>query len=284
LPAIFVALERRNVGAADNLVTQARSFFGVYRVTRWEHFYILQSGTTTHGAQDMVSSQRRVPLTYYTRTGPLGDIFAVLTDTTAIRRVGLVGLGTGSTACYAKPGEPWTYFEIDSTVVQIALSGRSFTYMKECGPEMRIVMGDARRSLVAEPDSVYDLIALDAFSSDAIPVHLMTREAVALYRRKLRPSGTLAFHISNRYLQLEPILAAIADDAGLVAVVRDHSPEEEERQRMVYGSRWVVLAVDSGRVARLLSERGWRSLQRRAGVHAWTDDYSNILRVLKREE
>lgn len=281
--AIFFAIDHRNASNSESLIHQARSFFGVYRVTRWDHYLVLQSGTTTHGAQDLLRDHRREPLTYYTRTGPLGDIFADLTDSTTPRRVGLVGLGTGTTACYAQPGEPWTYFEIDPTVVEIALSGRWFTYLKECGPDMRIKIGDARRSLAAEPDASYDLIVLDAFSSDAIPVHLMTREAIAMYRRKLRGRGSLAFHVSNRYLALEPVLAAIAAESGLVAVVRDDAPEEEARRSMHYGSRWVVLNADSLRVAPLVVRRDWRPAEREQGVRGWTDDFSDIVGVLKRE-
>ena len=280
--ALFLAIEQRNAGNTERVLAQERSFFGVYRVTRWEHYLMLTSGTTTHGAQDLVTSGKRTPLTYYTRQGPLGDIFDELTDSVQARRVGLVGLGTGTTACYARGGEPWTYFEIDETVVRLATSGRLFTYIKECLPDVRIVLGDARRSLVAEPDGSYDLLAFDAFSSDAIPVHLMTREAVRMYRAKLRPYASMAFHVSNRYLQLEPVLAAIAQDEGLVAVARDDSPDEDARNAMRYGSRWVVLAPDSITV-RSLVDRGWRPAERLAGVDAWTDDYSNIIRLLKRE-
>ncbi len=281
--AIYAAIEQRNAANTESLVANARSFFGVYRVTRWDHYLLLTSGTTTHGAQDLVAAGRRTPLTYYTREGPLGDIFAELTDSTSQRVVGLVGLGTGTTACYAHAGEPWTYFEIDPTVVQLAKPGTMFTYLKECGPSMRIVLGDARRSLVDEPDASFDLLTLDAFSSDAIPVHLMTREAVQLYRRKLRPHGTMAFHVSNRYLHLEPVLAAIADHEGLVAVVREDAPDDEARSRLHYGSRWVVLAPDIARVRPLLDTRGWRMAEQVDGVGAWTDDYSNIVRLLKRE-
>ncbi|MBK8247424.1 MAG: fused MFS/spermidine synthase [Gemmatimonadetes bacterium] len=281
--ALFLAIEQRNAGNVERVITQERSFFGVYKVTRWEHYLMLTSGTTTHGAQDLVTSGKRTPLTYYTRQGPLGDIFSELTDSTQARRVGLVGLGTGTTACYARPGEPWTYFEIDPTVVQLATSGRVFTYVKECAPGVRIVLGDARRSLAAEPDRAYDLLVFDAFSSDAIPVHLMTREAVQLYRTKLQPYAAMAFHVSNRYLHLEPVLAAIAMDEGLVAVARDDAPDEEARAALHYGSRWVVLAPDSGTVRSLINDRGWRPAEPRSGVSAWTDDYSNIVRLLKKE-
>ncbi len=279
--AMFFAVDGRS--RSENTLLERRSFFGVYRVTRWQHYLILQSGTTTHGAQDLAATERRVPLTYYTRNGPLGDVFAELTDTTTMRRVGLVGLGAGSTACYSRPAEPWTYFEIDPAVVDIAISGRYFRYLELCGPDMRIKLGDARRSIGQEPDGVYDLLVLDAFSSDAIPVHLMTREAVAMYRRKLAPNGTMAFHISNRYLQLEPVLTAIADELGLVAVARDHAPPEESRQRLEYASRWVVFGPDSLRVAPLILKREWRPAERNPGVRAWTDDFSNIVRVLKSE-
>ena len=279
--AIFFAVDGR--GATDDLVLQERSFFGVYRVRRWGDNLVLQHGTTTHGAQNLRPESRREPLTYYARVGPLGDAFAVLTDTTAIRSVALVGLGTGTTACYSRPDERWIYYEIDPVMARIALSGRYFTYLKECGPEVRVKLGDARLSLQSAPDSSFDLIVLDAFSSDAIPAHLMTREALRLYLRKLKPSGTVLFHISNRYLNLESVVAALARDARLAGAVQEYEPGEEEKAKMLYASRWVALARSPLIVKPLLVERKWRVLGPGELAHLWTDDYSDILRVLRRD-
>ena len=282
--AVFLAVDRRGLGRGDNLVHQERSFFGVYRIQRWGEYLVLQSGTTTHGAQSLQHAQRREPLTYYARVGPLGDAFAVLTDTTAVRNVALVGLGAGTTACYSRPDERWTYYEIDPAVVRMALSGRYFSYLEECGPEMKIKLGDARLSLAAAPDGSFDLVVLDAFSSDAIPVHLMTREAVRLYLRTLKPGGTLLFHISNRYLNLEPVLAELARDARLAGATRDFIPGDAEKRRMIYASRWVALSRSASVLAPLITQRGWRVLAPDAEVRLWTDDYTDIVAVLRTGE
>lgn len=265
----------------DDTVYQGRSFYGVYRVRRWGDYVLLQHGTTTHGGQSLVASRKTEPLTYYHRQGPLGDLFRLTTDSVAPRRVALVGLGTGTTACYARPGERWSYFEIDPLIVAIARDPRLFTYLRDCQPDVRIVMGDARLSLAQEPDSSYDLITLDAFSSDAIPVHLVTREALAVYRRKLRPGGILAFHISNRYLDLRPVLVELARDARLAGAVVDRDVDGQGKDALHYGSRWVALADGAQHLAPLVREAGWEVLPPSARVRVWTDDYSDVLGVLE---
>lgn len=277
--ALFVAVDGR--GRTQDAVYQERSFFGVYRVHRWDNALVLQHGTTTHGAQSLRADTRREPLTYYARRGPLGDAFSVLTDTMTLRNVALVGLGTGTTACYSRPFEMWTYYEIDPVIARMATSGRLFTYMSLCGPTHRVRLGDARLRLREAADSSYDLIALDAFSSDAIPVHLMTREALQLYLRKLKPNGTILFHISNRYLDLEPVVARLARDAGLAAAERDYDPTSEEKLRLFYASRWIALSRESAILAPLVADHGWRILQADTTLRPWTDDYSDIVSVLK---
>ncbi len=278
--ALFLGNE---IGLAegDDTLYQGRSFYGVYRVRRWDNYVLLQHGTTTHGGQSLIASRKTEPLTYYHREGPLGDLFRLTTDPVAPRRVALVGLGTGTTACYARPGEQWSYFEIDPLIVAIARDPRLFTYLRDCQPDVRIVMGDARLSLAQEPDSSYDLITLDAFSSDAIPVHLVTREAVAMYRRKLRPGGILAFHISNRYLDLRPVLVELARDARMAGAIVDRDVENEEKDDLHYGSRWVALADGAQHLATLVRDAGWEVLPPSADARVWTDDYSDVLGVLK---
>ncbi len=279
--AVFFALDHRDP-PQDNLVYQRRSFFGVYRVHRWGEFLVLQHGTTTHGAQHLAPDRRREPLTYYNRAGPLGDVFATLTDTLANRSVALVGLGTGTTACYAHRGETWTFYEIDPVVADIAGSGRFFTYLRDCAPDSRIVLGDARLRLADAPDASYDLIALDAFSSDAIPVHLVTREALALYLQKLKPDGSVVFHISNRYLSLDPVLVELARDAKLAGALKDYNVSSDEKTEMYYASRWVALSRSAATLAPLVKDRAWAVLPPSADVRVWTDDFSDIVDVLKR--
>lgn len=278
--AIFLAADL-GVHTGDDNLFQVRSFFGVYRVRRWEEYSILQHGTTTHGAQSITIDRRTEPLTYYHREGPLGDIFRLVTDSLAPRAVALVGLGAGTTACYSRPGERWTYFEIDPVIVTIARSPSLFTYLAECQPEVRIVLGDARRSLMDASDSSFDLIALDAFSSDAIPVHLITREALQLYLRKLRPGGVVAFHISNRYLDLRPVLVELARDARLAGALLDRDVTEAQRRKLHYGSRWVTVARNAYTLAPLVKEAGWQVLAPSATVRVWTDDYSDVLGVMR---
>lgn len=267
--------------ASDNTVYQARSFFGVYRVRHWGNYLLLQHGTTTHGGQSLLASRKTEPLTYYHREGPLGDLFRLTTDSVAPRQVALVGLGTGTTACYSRPGEQWQYYEIDPLVVAIAKSPQLFSYLRECQPDVRVVLGDARLSLAATPDTSFDLIVLDAFSSDAIPVHLVTREALQLYARKLRPGGMVAFHISNRYLDLRPVLIELARDARMAGAMVDRDVTAAEKEKLFYGSRWVVLAASAHTLAPLVRQAGWSVLPPSAPVRIWTDDYSDVLHVMK---
>ncbi len=277
--ALFVGIDAANRFSEDTLY-QARSFFGVYRVRTWEGYVLLQHGTTTHGGQAMAADRKTEPLTYYHRAGPLGDLFRLTTDSVAPRSVALVGLGTGTTACYSRPGERWTYFEIDPLVVSIARAPQLFTYLRDCQPDVRIVMGDARRSIAAAPDSSYDLIVLDAFSSDAIPVHLMTREALQIYVRKLRPGGIIAFHISNRFLDLRPVLEELARDARLAGATIDRDVTDEQKKRLYYGSRWVALARKAATLAPLVRQAEWDVLPPSNTLRLWTDDYSDVLSVM----
>jgi spermidine synthase len=277
--ALFVGIDAATRFSEDTLY-QARSFFGVYRVRAWDDYVLLQHGTTTHGGQSVAPDRKREPLTYYHRDGPLGDLFRLTTDSIAPRSVALVGLGTGTTACYSRPGERWTYFEIDPLVVSIARAPRLFTYLQECQPDVQIVMGDARRSIAQSPDSSFDLIVLDAFSSDAIPVHLMTREALQLYTRKLRSGGIVAFHISNRFLDLRPVLVELARDARLAGATVDRDVTEEQKARLYYGSRWVALARHAATLSPLLRHAAWDVLAPSATVRLWTDDYSDVLAVM----
>lgn len=278
--AIFFATDLGLRATNDDLY-RGRSFFGVYRVRRWEDYHLLQHGTTTHGGQSVIASRRTEPLTYYHREGPLGDLFRYATDPVAARAVALVGLGAGTTACYSRPGERWTYYEIDPLVVAIARTPQLFSYLRDCQPDVKIVIGDARLSLAEAPDSSFDLIMLDAFSSDAIPVHLMTREALQLYARKLRAGGIIAFHISNRYLDLGPVLVELARDARLAGATVNRDVDDAQKAKLYYGSRWIALAAHAHTLAPLVRQAGWEVLPPSAPVRVWTDDFSDVLGALK---
>ncbi|HEX2091128.1 MAG TPA: fused MFS/spermidine synthase [Longimicrobiaceae bacterium] len=257
-----------------------RTFFGRYTVREVEdagRFHSLVHGTTLHGAQSLDPAERREPLTYYRRGGPLGQVFASLPRRPE-RRVAVVGLGTGTSAAYGAPGERWTYFEIDPAVVRIARDPRLFTYLADSPSGIRVVLGDARLSLAEVPDRSYDLILLDAFSSDAIPIHLITREALGLYLAKLAPGGVLVFHLSNRYLELEPVLGALARERGLVARVGSADAADS---RYGSASTWAVLARREEDLGTLLQDPRWVPLPVWPGLRPWTDDFSNLLGVLR---
>ncbi|HEX6316659.1 MAG TPA: fused MFS/spermidine synthase [Gemmatimonadaceae bacterium] len=265
---------------STNILLQDRSFFGVYRVRRIAEYHVLQSGTTTHGGQSRELERRMDPLTYYYKGGPLGDIFATTAQKT-VRRVAMVGLGAGTVACYGRPEEHWTFYEIDPLVADIARSPRYFTYLRDCAPRTNIVIGDARVSLASAADGEFDLIVLDAFSSDAIPAHLMTKEAVALYFRKLQPDGVIAFHISNRYLDLRPVVIALANDARVAGALGERAPDTDGRGLLYYGSRWMVLARRPETLAELVKIDGWYALGTWPASRLWTDDYTDVLGAIK---
>jgi len=255
-----------------------RTFFGVLRVTENASGQrLLVHGRTSHGVQSLDPSRAREPLAYYARTGPIGDVFARLQQPPGFRRIDVVGLGVGSLAAYGRPGQLITFYEIDPGVVRIATDPRLFTFLSNSEATVRVVVGDGRIALEMEPAGRSDLLVIDAFSSDAIPVHLLTREAVVLYLEKLRPDGILAFNVSNRYLDLSPVLAGIARELGLFAVERfDHSVPSRDRELGTSASRWVVLARDLRRLEPLATA-GWRPVRATAEDGVWRDDFSNIL-------
>jgi hypothetical protein len=267
-----------------SVLLRARSFYGAYSVRSAPPFHYLQHGTTLHGAQDRSPSRRTTPLSYYHREGPLGVLLTVaprLAPTSPPRRVAAVGLGTGTVACHGRAGERWTFYEIDPLMERLARDPRLFTYLRDCPPASDVVLGDARLRLAEAAPGAYDLIVLDAFSSDAIPTHLLTREALATYVRALAPGGVLAVHISNRYLDLEPVVAALARDAGLAALLGADVSGAHRREAGVTTSRWIALARDSTTFGLLGTMPGWSPLEGRRDVRLWTDDYTDVLAVVK---
>jgi hypothetical protein len=259
-----------------------RSFFGISRVLLDPsgRFHLLAHGATLHGTQSLEPRERPVPLSYYYPSGPAGQLFETLGPTR--ERVAAVGLGVGSLACYRQPGQEWTYYEIDPAVERIARDPRFFTFLRDCGEGMEVVLGDARLMLASAPDGAYDLMVMDAYTSDSVPVHLLTREALALYTSKLAPGGVLAFHVSNQYFDLRPVLAALAREQGLVALAQDDlAVSEEEAALGKRGSQWVVLARDRADLGVLAEDGRWYALEAGPGAPLWSDDYSSVLGVLK---
>jgi spermidine synthase len=195
--------------------------------------------------------------------------------------VGAVGLGIGSVACYARPGQSWTFFEIDGLVDEIAARSGLFRELPQCAPQAKVILGDGRLSLERGPAHQFDLLILDAFSSDAIPVHLVTREAFASYVRTLKPHGAIALHITNRYFDLAPIIARIAPEAGLVAYDWDFRPPPKTDSRDSQRLALDRARAQSRRSRRVATDGHWTRRLADPKVRLWTDDYSNLLAALR---
>ena len=264
-----------------------RNFFGVLRVTSDQslNLHSFLHGSTVHGRQSIVPDKRCEPLSYYHREGPLGRIFTHFQKThTGPANVAIIGLGTGATVSYARPAERWTFYEINPAVVSVAQSRDYFHYLSDCAAApVEMVLGDARLKLHNAPDRAYDLLVLDAFSSDAIPVHLMTQQALDLYLSKLAPGGLVVFHISNRNLELSGVVADLAKSRNLSALsMLDLSPAHPNGKDP---SHWVVMSRSSADYGELVSyEKAKPLVSTGNGDKVWTDDFSNILSVFKWRE
>ena len=266
--------------AGDAHIAQERTFFGVYRIVESEGLRSFYHGTTLHGAErrhpDGVVDSR---ITYYGPGTPYAELLASLARRPEPLVLGIAGLGTGSLACFARPGDEVRIYEIDPAVVRLARE--HFTALRACAPEAFIGVGDARL-LLAREEAAFDFLALDAFTSDAIPVHLLTEEAFRTYLRVLAPEGILAVHISNRHIDLEPVVAAIAARTGLSARIRRYSASEAQtKSRASTSSHLVVLARDEATLRTLDLDAGWGPLGAPDRVRAWTDDYASIVPLLK---
>ena len=269
------------VDATDRVLYATRTFFGVYRVTgdREGNYHALAHGTTLHGIQAMAADRRAEALTYYHETGPFGQAWHGLARGAGGREIAVVGLGVGTLATYARPDQRWTFFEIDPAIERIARTSEYFSFMDACGDRCRVVIGDARLSLGSVREGAYDLLVLDAFSSDSIPIHLMTREALAVYLSRLSPVGAIMMHISNRHLRLAPIVGRLAASERLAAVQQVESsgtaaPEGKS------GSHWIAMARTPAALGSLVNDPRWTPLPSSPSAPLWTDDFSNILSVL----
>ncbi len=255
-----------------SVLVETRTFYGVLRVEEARGVRRFLHGTTLHGMQFRSPKMRGRPVAYYDTTSPIGEVFRALGTSLDDRRVAVVGLGVGMLAAYARPRQRWTFYELDPEVDRIARTW--FTWLRDASAPWSVVTGDARLSLRRDASARFGLLALDAFSSDAIPTHLLTREALSLYAARLDARGVLALHITNRHVDLGPVLSALARDAGLIAVTRTGAgfgPEGPVR------STWVLMARrpdDLGALAR------WTPLAA-TSQRAWTDDFSNALSALR---
>ena len=273
--ALLVVFAATAVQETQGVLEQTRTFFGTYTATDEGDRHQLVHGTTIHGTQFRDSARREVPTTYYSRGGPLGDVFDRL-DPDRFDNVAAVGLGTGTVAAYGREGQTMTFFEIDPEMVSMARDPQLFSYLSDSDAEVRTVVGDGRLRVAGQPSGSYDLMILDAFSSDSIPIHLLTTEAMRMYADRLAADGVLVVHISNRVFDLEPVVASAAEDLGWEAAVGSRGAVDPGST----GSVWVVLSPDASAVDRLRGLPDWAELDRERVVH-WTDDYSSILAVLR---
>ncbi len=267
---------RLNQHADQITIARGRNFYGTLAVfDNPEHTWrTLAHGTITHGGQFLDPAKANHPATYYSLDSGVGLAIASLKEQP--RKLGLVGLGTGSLAAYGRPGDQLRFYEINPLVEPFAQ--RYFTYLGQGRAATEVVLGDARLSLEAETPQGYDLLAIDAFSSDAIPVHLLTREAFALYFRHLAPGGVLAVHVSNRYLELQPVVRASVDAFGWKARVVDTESDEDEGS---YGSTWVLVTQDEAFFDRPAFQENEDVKPLPGKALVWRDDFSNLFRVLK---
>jgi MFS family permease/SAM-dependent methyltransferase len=261
----------------------SRSFYGVLRVKEYgvngdeSHLRRLVHGAIMHGEQYMHESMRTMLTTYYHQDSGIGGAIRSLGERPA--RVGIIGLGVGTIAAYGRPGDVYRFYDIDARVMQVAL--HEFTYLADSKAKIELALGDARLTLEREPPRNFDVLAVDAFSSDAIPVHLITREALGVYLRHVKPDGIVAFHVSNRFLDLIPVVARLAKEQGAHAVqVRDDPDEEEDYRRS--RTDWVLVSRDPAALKRNeIVERGAVEPEERPEWRSWTDDYSNLIQILK---
>lgn len=301
LAALFV-IGWSQSASIGTLIHHERTFFGVLSVRLQPGPTVLEPGslrgvrqrplfrtfihgTTRHGTQGQDESLRRVPTSYYHRTGPIGEVFTAFTGRGLLDRVAVIGLGVGTLAAYGEPGRSMHFYEIDPAVVRIARDPSMFTFLSDSRSALTFTIGDGRLEIAKAPDGSFGMIVVDAFNSDAIPVHLLTREALALYFRKLKPGGILALHITNAYLELSTIVDGLVADGGYAGLVQ--ASEIEDTGQLLEGkgeSDWAVIAKDRASLARLEKSGRWVSLPSQPGRtpdprYVWTDDYSSIFTV-----
>jgi hypothetical protein len=282
---VALGLVLLRVYPADNgRVETVRSFFGVHKivVTPDGQYHVLMHGTTIHGAEKFLNDDgspvqgRPEPISYYHKDGGIGRAIAAIRERKGGPiRVAVIGLGSGSLACQSQPGEDWTFFEIDQTMVDTARDPRYFTFLSACEPNMKPVIGDARLTFAKEPDGAYDLIVVDAYSSDAIPIHLATEEAMAIYKAKLAPQGAVVMHVSNRHLDLESVAVGIAEENDLKSWV--YNEDTGRDAEYIFTTDVVISAREEADVGRIASDPKWAFTEATEGQRVWTDDYSNVL-------
>jgi hypothetical protein len=275
--------------ADDGRVETVRSFFGVHKILVTPHgqYHVLMHGTTIHGAEKFQNNDgtpipdRPEPITYYHQDGGIGQaITAIRERKGGPLRVAVIGLGAGTLTCASEPDETWKFFEIDQSMVDTARDPRYFTYIRSCEPDLKPVIGDARLTFAREPDGIYDLIIVDAYSSDAIPIHLATKEAMNIYKDKLAPQGAVLMHVSNRHLELSSVVVGIAEANDLKSWV--YSEDSGRDSEYIFSTSVVVSAREEADIGKLASSDQWTETEADEQQRVWTDDYSNVLGAVYR--
>jgi hypothetical protein len=284
--ASLLAVGSLDTGQLGETLHMERNFFGVVRVTRSPdgRFLRLVHGTTIHGQQRLDQTGPPRPMTYYHEKGPVGSLVRSLPPE-RVKKVAVVGLGTGAVAHYAKPHQDWTFYEIDPAVARVAQE--YFDFLSTCrANSCSVVLGDARRKLMLASDGEFDVIMLDAFSSDAIPVHLLTREAMQLYMQKLAPGGVLAMHVSNNHLDLPPLVDRLAADHAppLVARYSNDGATDAEKDDGKLPSQWMVLARSESDLGPVARSPAWQPVRIEHNGPIWRDDFANLLWAWKRKD
>jgi len=276
---VGLVVPERNV----HILKKERSFFGVHRVEKDSlgKFNLLLHGNTIHGLQYLDPVRRLEPLGYYTRSGPLGQALAAVAMPLR-QQVGVIGLGTGTLASYAQSGEQWTFFEIDPVVEKLARDTKYFSFLADSPAKVDVILGDARLALAHVDDGRFGLLIVDAFTADLVPLHLLTREALALYRSKVSADGVLIFNISNQHLWLEQVVAMLAQDAGWACLVRSDPLSSNERlEDGRFSSKWIILAKSQATLSKLVIDPRWQAPPSRLNSPVWTDDYTSIFSIFK---
>jgi hypothetical protein len=290
LTAAIISLSLGLHGLSSHTIYQERSFFGVFSVrdamienenNQPEKIHELYHGTTKHGAQRLAQALQTIPYMYYSQPGPMGQLFKEFDGQNQNWTIGTVGLGAGALVCYSKPQQHWTIYEIDPLVIKIAQNAEYFHYLERCGKNAAMKVGDARLSIAAEPAQKFDLLIMDAFSSDSVPTHLLTQEALTLYFSKLKPNGILAFHITNAHLSLKKVISDHAQQLKLAALIQEFKPHDN--QPLVVVTDWVVMAKNPQTLEPLAQSRlgYWEKLPLYFDMKPWTDDFTNIIDIWK---
>ncbi len=267
---------------SDHHILQERNFFGVLRVIDSEDQSLRNflHGTTLHGAQPKQADQRLMQMTYYNPVGPLGDVFRILDrEAPAPQKIGGIGLGVGTIACYTQTDRSFDFYEIDPAVARIAEDKNLFTYLSDCGSPYQIILGDGRLTLNNAQDGLYDLLIIDAFSSDNIPMHLITLEAFQGYMKKVKPNGMIIFNTSNRFIDLEPQLAALSAATKVPSLIKYSSsgPVSPDSTLRYTAAEYIVFTPDPDKLIRLRTLDNWTPTTLKPGFRIWTDDYANII-------